>query len=801
MSENTSFDAPSTESADTVESGSSAVQPAQVGAETVQQAPAAEAPVETPAADSAAQAPASSDSSDSAKSSDSEDPNQVLFTDLDLDPRILAALRDVGYEKPSPIQAATIPTLLAGQDVVGLAQTGTGKTAAFALPVLSKLAELSEINGPSGTTKVLVLAPTRELALQVAEAFTSYAKYMDSFSVLPVYGGSAYGPQLAGLRRGAQVVVGTPGRVIDHLSKGSLDLSELSYLVLDEADEMLRMGFADDVEKILADTPKTKQVALFSATMPRQIRKIAQQYLNNPAEITVKNDTRTAANIRQRYVQVMGPRKLDAMTRILESEDSEGVIAFVRTKMATEDLADKLKARGYQAAAINGDIPQQQRERTVEALRDGKIDILVATDVAARGLDVERVSHVFNYDIPHDTESYVHRIGRTGRAGRKGDAILFMTPREKYLLRSIERATKSPVEQMELPSVEHVNNRRLARFAEEITKTLDTQDLDVFRELVTQYDEQNEATPLEVAAALAFMAQGGRSLLLEDVPMAPAKQARERGERHSRDGMNSRGPSRALTEGNATYRLAVGRKDRVLPGSIVGAIANEGGLSSAEIGGIDIRADHTLVELPANLTPEQLETLSQTRIGGKRIHLELDNGRRPAGDRDDRGSRGFDRDRAPRKFDGDRGPRKFDDRGPREGGFDRDRAPRKFDGDRGPRKFDDAPRGDRGGFGGGSRDGGFRSDRAPRKFDDAPRGDRGGFGGRGRTEGDFRSDRPREDRAPREGGFGGRGRSEGGFGGNRDDRGGFGGRGGRGGFGGRDEGTRGNDKSGRKPRW
>ncbi|GAA1351316.1 DEAD/DEAH box helicase [Falsarthrobacter nasiphocae] len=697
MSENTSFDAPSEQNA-----GSSAVTP--------ESAPA-----------------------------------ELLFTDLELDPRILAALKDVGYEKPSPIQAATIPTLLEGRDVVGLAQTGTGKTAAFALPVLSKLAELSEVNGPDNATKVLVLAPTRELALQVAEAFTSYAKHMDRFSVLPVYGGSAYGPQLAGLRRGAQVVVGTPGRVIDHLAKGSLDLSELSYLVLDEADEMLRMGFADDVEKILSGTPADKQVALFSATMPRQIRKIAQQYLNNPAEITVKSDTRTAANIRQRYVQVMGPRKLDAMTRILEAEETDGIIAFVRTKMATEDLADKLKARGYQAAAINGDIPQQQRERTVEALRDGKIDILVATDVAARGLDVERISHVFNYDIPHDTESYVHRIGRTGRAGRTGDAILFMTPREKYLLRSIERATKSPVEQMELPSVDHVNNKRLARFAEQITKTLATEDLDVFRELVTAYDEENEATPLEVAAALAFMAQGGRPLLLEEAPLPPAKQARERGERQSRDGMNSRGPSRSLTEGNATYRIAVGRRDRVMPGSIVGAIANEGGLSSAQIGGIDIRADHSLVELPADLTPEQLETLRETRIGGRPIRLELDNGRRPARERDDRGgARGGFRD--------DRGAR---------GGFREDRG-----GYRGGR---DDRGGSRGGFGGdreGGQRGGFREDRGGYRNDRNDRGDRGGFG----------SDRN-----------------------DRGDRGGFGGD--RGGFAGRGDDSRGHAKSGRKPRW
>ena len=556
----------------------------------------------------------------------------ILFTDFGLDGRVLAALKDVGYEKPSPIQAATIPVLLEGRDVVGLAQTGTGKTAAFALPALSRMADLPATKD----TQILVLAPTRELALQVAEAFSSYAAHMDNFTVLPVYGGSAYGPQLAGLRRGAQVVVGTPGRVIDHLSKGSLDLSNLQYLVLDEADEMLRMGFADDVEQILAETPEDKQVALFSATMPGQIRRIAKKYLNNPAEISVKAKTTTGENTRQRYLQVMGPHKLDAMTRILEVEEYDGVIAFVRTKMATEELADKLKSRGYRAAAINGDIPQQQRERTVEALRSGSIDVLVATDVAARGLDVERISLVVNYDIPHDTESYVHRIGRTGRAGRSGDAILFMTPREKYVLRAIEKATRRPVEQMHLPSADTINNLRLNKFAYQITETLGSQELSVFRDLVTTYEQEHDVTAAEIAAALAYMAQGGESLLVKDLPAAPEYQKRER----SKDGFGSRGPTRALTEGNATYRIAVGRRQRVLPGSIVGAIANEGGLSSSQIGGIDIRADHTLVELPADLSKDQLRALSKTRIGGELIRLELDSGRKPRAERESEGYSG-----------------------------------------------------------------------------------------------------------------------------------------------------------------
>ncbi|MBT2514479.1 DEAD/DEAH box helicase [Arthrobacter sp. ISL-30] len=656
--------------------------------------------VETPAAEQAAAADVV-DAADAAPApvadapaTDSEDEDGVRFTDLGLDARVLAALQDVGYEKPSPIQAATIPLLLEGRDVVGLAQTGTGKTAAFAVPALSRLAELHDLNGPSRKTQALVLAPTRELALQVAEAFTSYAKHMEDFTVLPVYGGSAYGPQLAGLRRGAQVVVGTPGRVIDHIAKGSLDLSELQYLVLDEADEMLRMGFAEDVEQIFQQTPEDRQVALFSATMPSQIRRMSKQYLNDPAEISVKSKTSTGTNIRQRYLQVMGPHKLDAMTRILEVEEFDGVIAFVRTKMATEDLADKLKSRGFQAAAINGDIPQQQRERTVEALKEGRIDVLVATDVAARGLDVERISHVVNYDIPHDTESYVHRIGRTGRAGRAGDAILFMTPREKYLLRAIEKATRQPVEQMHLPTAETVNSLRLGKFAERITETLESEDVSLFRDLIASYEEEHKVPAAEIAAALAVMAQGGQPLLVKDLPAAPEFQKRER----SKDGFGSRGPTRALTEGNATYRIAVGRRNRVMPGSIVGAIANEGGLSSSQIGGIDIRSDHTLVELPADLSQDQLRALSRTRIGGELIHLELDSGRKPNRE----GGRGGYGDR-----EGGRGNFKGN------GGFKKEF--RRNDGER-----SSADRGGR-----------SYSDRSERSFSERP--ERGSFGDRGQA--------------------------------------------------------------------
>src|SRR5689334_11111770 len=404
------------------------------------------------------------------------------FPDLGIGPALCKALAEVGYETPSAIQAETIPTLLSGRDVVGLAQTGTGKTAAFALPILERL------DVKQKAPQALVLAPTRELALQVCEAFQRYAAHLKGVHVLPVYGGQGYGVQLSALRRGVHVVVGTPGRIMDHLDKGTLDLSELKFLVLDEADEMLSMGFAEDIETILADTPTDKQVALFSATMPRQIKALTGQYLRDPKEVQVRSKTATAANITQRYLTVSYPQKVDALTRILEVENFEGMIVFVRTKSETESLAEKLRARGFAAAAINGDVVQNVRERTVNQLKDGTLDILVATDVAARGLDVERISHVVNYDIPTDTEAYVHRIGRTGRAGRTGDAISFITPRERYLLKHIEKATKQTLVQMALPTAEDVNSTRLARFDDAISAALsETDRVDFFRDVVAHY--------------------------------------------------------------------------------------------------------------------------------------------------------------------------------------------------------------------------------------------------------------------------------------------------------------------------
>ena len=562
---------------------------------------------------------------------------QKSFADLGLDDRVLKALRDVGYENPTPIQEATIPALLQGRHVVGLAQTGTGKTAAFALPILSRL-DLRQ-----KAPQALVLAPTRELALQVCEAFEKYASWMRGVHVLPVYGGQAYGVQLSALRRGVHVVVGTPGRIMDHLEKGTLDLTELRFLVLDEADEMLKMGFAEDVETILSDTPDDKHVALFSATMPAQIRRISKKYLQDPVEITVKTTPQTAPNIRQRFLNVSYPQKVDALTRILEVENFEGMIVFVRTKNETETLAERLRARGFSATAINGDIAQNQRERTVGQLRSGKLDILVATDVAARGLDVERVSHVVNFDIPTDPESYVHRIGRTGRAGRSGQAISFVTPRERHLLKAIERTTRQSLEPMQLPTVEDINATRLGRFDEAITAALASDEVEVYRDVIAHYVREHDVPEADVAAALAVVLQGDEPMLLgpEDEPVAgpPRTGGQSPGWSEQRPGAErpvrsapgdraQRGGARRRSDGRpmATYRISVGRRQKVEPRQIVGAIANEGGLGREDFGHIDIRADHSLVELPENLPAETWARLRGTRISGQLIQLGRDQG-------------------------------------------------------------------------------------------------------------------------------------------------------------------------------
>ncbi|WP_061962097.1 DEAD/DEAH box helicase [Demequina flava] len=580
------------------------------------------------------------------------------FADLGLSETILKAVRAMGYEKPSAIQAETIPLLLEGNDVIGMAQTGTGKTAAFALPILDRLTPGRK------KPRALVLAPTRELALQVCEAFEQYAGHRTGVHILPVYGGQGYGVQLSALRRGVDIVVGTPGRIMDHLDKGTLDLSELDYLVLDEADEMLKMGFAEDVETILASTPDSKQVALFSATMPTQIRRLSQKYLNNPKEITVKRSTATSSTITQRYLVSAYQQKLDALTRILEVENFAAMIVFTRTKNETETVAEKLRARGYAAAAISGDVAQPQRERIIAQLRDGKLDIVVATDVAARGLDVERISHVINYDLPIDNESYVHRVGRTGRAGRTGDAISFVTPRERGRLKSIERATKQPLTPMSLPSADDVNATRLSRFDDSITAALDKRErVDRFRDIINHYVEHHDVPEVDVAAALAIVAQGDTPLLLdpnEHVKPAGFSERKERGDRPDRGDRGDRGPRRNSSSGNfVAYRIAVGRRHKVEPRQIVGALANEGGLDRGDFGRITIKPDFSLVELPADLPGDVLGRLSRTRISGVLIDIEKDRG--PGGPRqgggrsrdgDSRGYGGGKRDEKKQTFTG-----------------------------------------------------------------------------------------------------------------------------------------------------
>ena len=543
------------------------------------------------------------------------------FSELGLADPILQALQTIGYETPSAIQAETIPYLLAGRDVLGQAQTGTGKTAAFALPLLSRL-DLSKL-GP----QILVLAPTRELAIQVAEAFQKYAMHLPDFHVMPIYGGQDYRTQFRQLERGVQVVVGTPGRVMDHMRRGTLKLERLQALVLDEADEMLRMGFIEDIEWIMEQTPSTRQIALFSATMPPAIHRIAHSYLNQPAEVKIQVRTTTAETIRQRYWLVSGLHKLDALTRILEAEPFDACIIFVRTKTETVELAEKLQARGYSATALNGDIPQNVRERTVENLKGGKIDILIATDVAARGLDVERISHVINYDIPSDTESYVHRIGRTGRAGRNGDAILFVSPREKYLLRAIERTTNQRIELMDLPSTETINNRRIAQFNQRITDTLEAEDgLEFYLQLMQNYEREHDVPAIEIAAALARLLQGNEPLLLAEKKQHPAyspvnerdDSARKKGKKKSNAVVLNEEDNIAMER----FRIAVGRNHGVKPGNIVGAIANEAGLDSRFIGYIDIQDTYSLVDLPAGMPEEIVHDLKKAWVAGQQLQIE-----------------------------------------------------------------------------------------------------------------------------------------------------------------------------------
>jgi len=556
----------------------------------------------------------------------------TTFRDLNLPTELLKALDEVGYETPSPIQAKTIPLLMAGTDVLGNAPTGTGKTAAFGLPLLSR------VDVTDNHVQLMVLTPTRELAIQVAEALQRYASHMKGFHVLPIYGGQEYSGQIRQLKRGVHVIVGTPGRVMDHIRKGTLNLSGLRALVLDEADEMLRMGFLDDVEWILEQMPKERQMALFSATMPKEVKRISQKYLRNPEVVEIKSLTATAETITQRYWLVSNAHKLDALTRILEVEPFDAMLIFVRTKLATTELAQRLEARGYSASALNGDMVQKSREDMIKRLKNGSLDILVATDVAARGLDVDRISHVVNYDIPYDTEAYIHRIGRTGRAGRRGEAILFVAPRETRMLSAIERATRQKIEQLELPSTEMVNNKRIAAFKQTITDTLGAGQLDYLRTVMEQYQQEHDIPALEIAAALAKMAIGDRDLLITDKPThtrperddkpdsrarpndRPGRTARSSEARPPRRARDSKPP-----EGLERFRIEVGHQHEVKPGNIVGAIANEAGLDAAHIGHIDIHDEFSYVDLPSGMPADIFHDLKKVRVCGHAMKITRTN--------------------------------------------------------------------------------------------------------------------------------------------------------------------------------
>ncbi len=622
----------------------------------------------------------------------------ILFTDLELSAPVLKAIQSVGYEVPSPIQAAAIPVLLAGGDILGMAQTGTGKTAAFALPLLSKL-DLSQSD-----PQILVLAPTRELAIQVAEAFQKYAAELPGFHVLPIYGGQDMTSQLRQLKRGVHVVVGTPGRVMDHLRRGSLNLTNLKSLVLDEADEMLRMGFIDDVEWILEHTPETRQTALFSATMPREIRKVCDNYLRDAKEIKIASTQSTGDNIEQVYWMVSGTNKLDALTRILEVEPFEGMIIFVRTKTATVELAEKLEARGYSAAALNGDMNQQLRERAIDRLKTGKLDIVIATDVAARGIDVERVSHVVNYDIPYDSEAYVHRIGRTGRAGRSGKAILFVAPREKRLLYTIEKATRKPITLMELPSGATVTKHRIDQFTQRISEALKETDLSFFNDLLAEFSHANDVAPEEIASALAYLLQKDRPLQVKFTDVKPERTERrerderggrsERGDRGDRGGREDRPRRERSDENMERYRIEVGRNHDARPGDIVGAIANEAGIESRFIGHIKLFDEFSTVDLPAGMPKEVLAHLKKVRVRNRNLEITLDQGGPGAG--------------APRGKDNFRERTSFNDRG----GF-RDGDKPRFKDRSGAPGGRDKPRFSKEGGGRDAGKGGYK----PKKFD------------------------------------------------------------------------------------
>lgn len=593
------------------------------------------------------QTPNETSKESSIKTNDNSKSNEpsMTFSDLNIHELILKSVEESGYERPSAIQAESIPHLLEGKDLIGQAQTGTGKTAAFSLPLLSRL-DLS-----SKDTQILVLAPTRELAIQVAEAMQGYARHLKGFNVMPIYGGQSIDIQLRQLKRGAHVVVGTPGRVMDHLRRRTLKLGNLKALVLDEADEMLRMGFIDDVETILKETPDTRQTVLFSATMPSAIKRITQKYLNSPVDIKVKSKTSTVSTITQYYWSGKTSYKLDALTRLLEAEEFGGIIIFVRTKNMTTELAEKLSARGYQAVALNGDVQQSMREKVIARLKKASIDIIVATDVVARGLDVERITHVINYDMPADNESYVHRIGRTGRAGRKGTAILFVPPNGKRALAGIERATGQTIEPLKLPSPQDISAARINRFKEMVVETAASQKLDFYEKIITDLEDNGELTPKEIAATLAFLVQRDRPLLVTPNKIPESNfgdRSNDRGsDRNERGGRRERGDrtrennarndrgdrndrsrhsegsrKKGVTQpGMVTYRLDVGNEHGAQPRHIVGAIANEAGVESQYIQNIEISNGHSTVDLPEGMPKEIENHLKKVRVMGQQLSL------------------------------------------------------------------------------------------------------------------------------------------------------------------------------------
>ena len=539
---------------------------------------------------------------------------------------LLKTLADKGYSDPSPIQKAAFPELMLGRDLVGQAQTGTGKTAAFALPLLERL------ESGQKTPQVLVLAPTRELAMQVADSFKAYAAGHPHLKVLAVYGGTDFRSQISTLRRGVDVVVGTPGRVMDHMRQGTLDTSGLTSLVLDEADEMLRMGFIDDVEWILEQLPKERQVVLFSATMPPEIRRLSKRYLNDPAEVTIKTKDQDGKLIRQRAITVPMSHKLEALQRVLDACGGEGVIIFARTKVITLTVAETLEAAGHQVAVLNGDVPQNQRERTVERLRSGSVDVLVATDVAARGLDVERIGLVINYDMPFDSEAYVHRIGRTGRAGRTGEAVLFMTPRERRFIRNLERATGQPIELMEVPGNTAINQGRLDRLRKRLSEAANgvadnSEEGALIQELMQRVATELELTPEQIALAALNLAIGPNGLLRkgdDDWIQNTQRMDRDRGDRGERRERRTDRPARAPEEDMQRYRVAVGHRDRVKPGNLVGAIAGETGLQGRSIGRIQIFDNHSLVDLPKGMPEDIFNSLRTLRVMNRELQITQD---------------------------------------------------------------------------------------------------------------------------------------------------------------------------------